>query len=694
MFDVFQRGDTTGVFQFESGGMRRLLVEMKPDRLEDLIAANALFRPGPMDLIPAYNARKHGREEVPRVHPIVDRFTEPTYGVMVYQEQVMQIVHELGGIPLRAAYSLIKAISKKKEKDIAKARPVFLEGAVDKGLTTKQAEDLFELILKFAGYGFNKSHSTGYAIVAYQTAYLKTYFPAQYMAAFLTFESQAQKLADWMPYLEDTRRTRTIDPATGEVVRAGLEVRPPDINLSQSDFAVVFEDGEARTSAGGHIRFGLRAIKGAGEKAIEAIIEERDGRAGGEVAEWQSGRVAESGDAGRESSLASTASSTLPLRHSATVPLPDPSPYASLFDFCERVAVGGAGGAVNKATIEALVKCGAFDSLHGRKHRASMLATIEPAVSAGQRMAADKAAGQAQLFGFGGDEPARAKDAGEGEASRLVAIEPWSESDTLREEKETLGFYVSSHPLERWRAWVGVFATHDLAGLRDGQQDQRVVVGALVQSARTLVSKKGNSAGQKMAILTLEDLGGTCDAVMFPGVYAMFSHLLDDDEPKFALGRIDLSRGDPQVLIDRLAPIETVPLDKGRLRVIIREPALNGASVAAVDQLREIVAKGVENGTVGAVGGNGVAGNGAGAGGAARSIENDFASPNYPLVPLELVIETADAWYELKPDAAGVRLAPALASAASRVLGPASLRLMGGMVIEMPGQERRRWEKK
>jgi DNA polymerase-3 subunit alpha len=265
--------------------MRRLLVEMKPDRLEDLIAANALFRPGPMDLIPDYNRRKHGQDAVPRLHPIVDKFTDETYGVMVYQEQVMQIVHELGGIPLRAAYTLIKAISKKKEKVIAQNRPKFIEGAVSQGLKKDKAEELFELILKFAGYGFNKSHSTGYAIVAYQTAYLKTYFPGPYMAAFLTYESQAQKVSDWIPYMEDAKRARSIDPKTGRVLRHGIEVRPPDINLSQADFSVVYDDGEARDAAHGHIRFGLRAIKGAGDKAIEAIIAERD--RGGEASRRQ-----------------------------------------------------------------------------------------------------------------------------------------------------------------------------------------------------------------------------------------------------------------------------------------------------------------------------------------------------------------------------------------------------------------------
>src|SRR6185295_19260830 len=273
---MFQRGETSGVFQFESPGMKRLLVDMKPDRLEDLIAANALFRPGPMDLIPDYNRRKHGQAPVPKVHAVVDKYTNETYGVMVYQEQVMQIVHGLGGIKLRDAYTLIKNISKKKHDKIEKERPKFVEGAQKQGLTKQGAEELFELILKFAGYGFNKSHSTGYAIVAYQTAYLKTYFPNQYMAAFLTYESQANKVSEWIPYLEDCRRTRFVDAETGAQIKVGVEVRPPDVNLSKADFTVVFEEKEPHTAHSGHIRFGLKAIKGSGDKAVDAIIIERE----------------------------------------------------------------------------------------------------------------------------------------------------------------------------------------------------------------------------------------------------------------------------------------------------------------------------------------------------------------------------------------------------------------------------------
>ncbi len=617
VFEMFRRGDTTGVFQFESGGMRRLLVEMKPDRLEDLIAANALFRPGPMDLIPDYNRRKHGQDVVPEVHEIVDRFTAETYGVMVYQEQVMQIVHELGGIPLRSAYTLIKAISKKKAKVINANRPRFVEGAGAKGLAKKDAEALFELILKFAGYGFNKSHSTGYAIVAYQTAYLKTYFPAHYMAAFLSFESQAQKIADWIPYLEDCRRTRVIDPKTGEVVRVGIEVKPPDVNLSASDFTVVYEDGEAARADGGHIRFGLKAIKGAGAKAIEAIIGERD-------------QGPATGDQGKRKA------------------------YTSLFDFCERVPPG----TVNKATIEALVRSGAFDAVHSRDERASMAATIDQAVAAGQKIAQDKAAGQNQLFGFGGGDAEEAAPA-EQSATPLAKVDPWSESETLRQEKETLGFYVSSHPLQQWAAWTGAFPVTPLAQMGAMPQDKRVIVAALVQSCRQIVVRNGRSAGQKMAILTLEDMTGASEAVMFSDCFLKFGHLLEDDAPKFVLGRVDHARGEGQLVVDRMVPVEGMPLEKGRLRLVLRDQRLNGSGRRAVERIAELVEAQTPEGTERA--------------------------------PLDVVIETGEAWVAVEtPLERRVGMTPAAIGALVEALGPGSVQFTGGVSVELNKRDDRR----
>lgn len=535
----------------------------------------------------------------------------------------MQIVHELGGIPLRQAYTLIKAISKKKEKIINQNRGEFVEGAAKQGLAREKAEELFDLILKFAGYGFNKSHSTGYAIVAYQTAYLKTYFPNQYMAAFLTYESQAQKVADWIPYLDDCRRTRFVDPRTGAVVKTGVEVRPPDVNLSDAEFSVVFAQGEPRTSRNGHVRFGLRAIKGAGAKAIEAIIAEREG-------------AAADGASGRER-----------------------RPYKSIFDFCERVP----STACNKATIEALVKSGCFDSVHGRDARASVVATIEAAVAAGQKIAQDKASGQEQLFGFGGGDGPAASAPAEA-AGTLVKVDPWSEAETLKQEKETLGFYVSSHPLEQWGAWARCFTQVTVPGLKDVGQDVRVMVPAMVQSVRPIVVRNGKTAGQKMAILTIEDKEGTADAVMFATVYQQFGHLLEEDEPKFFEGRVDHSRGDPQLIIDRLVPIDGVPKEKGKLVVFVREPVLNGKSSAG---LRAIVET-------------------------ARSVPKEIAGQRREAYAFDLVVETEDRWITLQPsEQLRLAMAPETIKMLTDALGEGSVCLFGGQSVELQRDDRKRW---
>src|SRR5688572_15032775 len=236
VFDLFKRGETKGIFQFESGGMQDLLMKMQPDRIEDLIAANALYRPGPMELIPTYCNRKHGRESVPKVHPIMDAILAETYGIMVYQEQVMQIFNQLGGMELANAYKLIKAISKKTVDGIAKFQPAVIQGTMATGVTKGQAEEIFDLILKFGGYGFNKSHSTRYAIVAYQTAYMKIYHPVEYMSALLTFEmGSTDKVVE---YIEDCRRLTLPDGSRG------IRVLPPDVNISDKDFTPVYVEPE------------------------------------------------------------------------------------------------------------------------------------------------------------------------------------------------------------------------------------------------------------------------------------------------------------------------------------------------------------------------------------------------------------------------------------------------------------------
>lgn len=513
VLDLFRRGQTKGVFQFESSGMRDMLKAMGPDKLDDLFAANALYRPGPMDLIPKYNDRKHGRAETPKVHPVVDKFTADTFGIMVYQEQVMQIVHELGDIPLRAAYSLIKAISKKKEDVIASYRPKFIEGAKQKGLSEVQANELFALIEKFAGYGFNKSHSTGYAIVAYQTAYLKTYFPVHYMAALLTYESvSTDKVVE---YIDECRRVKFPD---GHV---GIDVKPPDINHSYTDFTVVFGPDEPRDPNHGHIRFGLGAVKGVGHRAVEAIIKARD----------------------------------------------EGGPFRSLFNFCERVS----NMSVNKACLEALIRCGAFDELHGAESRAAMMAAVEAAMTRGAQEAALQSSDDF-LFGAVSNEAAAAAAASEPDEPALPNVPAWPRKQQLDEEKSVLGFYVSSHPLDDWREAMQRYATVDLADVRKLRANVEVVLGGMFSRIKYHLLTKGKSAGQRMAFVTMEDRTGSIDLVMFADKLAEFSHLVAEDRIVFVKGRVDRRKEEPSVTVDQVVPAEQASdfLTAG-VRIVLRD---------------------------------------------------------------------------------------------------------------------------
>ena len=513
VLDLFGRGETAGVFQFESGGMRNLLMAIKPDRLEDLIAANALFRPGPMELIPQFTNRKHQREPVPKVHPIIDRLTEETYGIMVYQEQVMQVVSELGGIPLRQAYTLIKAISKKNKSVIDANRSQFVEGSQHRGVTSAQAVELFELILKFAGYGFNKSHSTGYAIVAYQTAYLKTYFPVQYMAALLTYESvSTDKVVE---YIDACRRTMRL----GDPSRCGIDVKPPDINLSDVAFAVVYEDDEPQDADHGHIRFGLSAIKGVGEKAMRSVIDDR-----------QKGGA-----------------------------------FRDLFDFCERVNLR----VVNRATIEAIIKCGAFDSLHGIEQRASLVEMIDAAMQSGQRVAEDRRSGQMPMFGA--EDSAVDQPESVATVVQLPKVQPWGRRQQLDFEKEVLGLYVSSHPLDEHRDLIERFSTCTIDDCLDLAGDTPVIVAGMLTRIRRTVTR---AKQEPMAMLTIENQTAKMDAVVFPRTYEMVAPFLEPDAIVFLDGKIDRRREEPSIVVDKVITAQEAPTRLTRtVKIIIRDQA-------------------------------------------------------------------------------------------------------------------------
>lgn len=333
-FELLRRGETKGVFQLESGGIRDLLQRMKPDHFRDIIATNALYRPGPLEggMVDDYIAVKHGRKQAVYKHAVLERVLEETHGVMVYQEQVMRILNQLGGIALANAYTCIKAISKKKESLIAKNYEQFIRGAGEQGMSAADAQEIWELIIKFAGYGFNKSHSTAYALIAYQTAYLKAHYPVEFMAALLSGDMEGRNFKrkdSLVEHLEDCQRM-------------GIEVVPPNVNLSEAGFAV--RDGK--------ILFGLAAIKGCGGTASEAIVSAR--KRGGA--------------------------------------------FRDVFDFCERVDPSACG----RSPIETLIKAGALDSLGGR--RSQLLSVIEKAMQSGASALADRRSGQKSLFGGLGDE--------------------------------------------------------------------------------------------------------------------------------------------------------------------------------------------------------------------------------------------------------------------------------------------------
>ena len=514
VFEIFGTGRTKGVFQFESGGMADLLMKMRPDRLEDLIAANALYRPGPMTLIPEFIARKHGGSwNVP--HPIMHEILEETFGIMIYQEQVMKICNELGGIGLRDAYGLIKAISKKKEKIIAASKEQFVVGCKEKGLTEKQANDIFDLIERFAGYGFNKSHSARYAIVAYQTAYLKAYWPTEFMAALLTYETGSMdKIVEYI----------------GECKAMGLDVLPPDINESFTDFTVVYEKEKDKESRKGLIRFGLGAVKGVGGKAVEQII----------IAREKAGI------------------------------------FKSLFHFCENVDLR----AVNKQVCEALIKAGAFDRLGGS--RSQMMVGLEAAMRIGSNAQADLASGQMNLFG-GGDNTK--KNDYDTDHEKLPDIAPWPEMQMLKFEKDVLGLYVTSNPLSKHAETIGAYSTAhtDELGAVGGKE---VCIGGMITKIRNIVTKNGKNAGAKMAVAELEDLQGKCEIVLFPRVLAANAHKFDIDNVIFVKGTVDTKRETPNILVDELIDIEEAS-DKLSAKVKITLKA-NDITREKVDSINSI----------------------------------------------------------------------------------------------------------
>ncbi|MCH7752983.1 MAG: DNA polymerase III subunit alpha, partial [Planctomycetes bacterium] len=515
-FALLCRGETKGVFQLESGGIRDLLQRMKPDHFRDIIATNALYRPGPLEggMVDDYIEVKHGRKPADYPHPVMKEVLEETHGVMVYQEQVMLILNRLGGIQLSDAYTCIKAISKKKLPMIAKFREEFLTGAQSQGLDKRKAVELFGMIEKFAGYGFNKSHSTAYALIAYMTAYLKAHYAVEFMAALLSCDIPGRNFKSkdaLVEHLEDCRRME-------------IDVAPPDVNSCESDFKV----------ADGRIHFGLSAIKACGSGAAEAIVAARNAD----------------------------------------------GPFRSLFDFCERVDPQHC----NRATIEALIKAGAFDQLGG--HRAQLTAGLDRALQSGAAAAADRRTGQKGLFDALDDEQeAEAAD------TALPNIPPLGEKEQLSQEKEVLGFYLTSHPLAAHEATLRTYCSHSSCSLAGLNHRDEVRMGGMLSAIKFSHTKKPRpgSTTTKYAMWDLEDLDGITRCIMWPEQFAQFGQAVEADAILGVLGKVDRRPGSEEVnlIVDRLMPLDEMAKQFSSGMVIRVREQEHGQH--ALEQLREIV---------------------------------------------------------------------------------------------------------
>jgi DNA polymerase-3 subunit alpha len=469
-FQLLSKGETDGVFQLESRGMKEILVGMKPDCFEDIIALIALYRPGPLKsgMVQEFISRKQGKTkstyEVPSLEPIL----KETYGVILYQEQVMQIASALASYTMGEADTFRKAMSKKNSSEMEKEKPKFLAGALRNKIPEAKARKIFDQMETFAGYGFNKSHSAAYAMISYQTGYLKAHYPVEFMAALLTSEKgNRDKVIKHISVCKEM----------------GINVLPPDINQSVLDFSV----------DGGNIRFGLAAVKNVGESAIESIIESRD----------------------RDGS------------------------FISFLDFCSRVDLRK----INKRVVESLIKCGAFDSLSYRRRQ--LMENFERVMDIGQRAQDQKLSDQVSLF----DGPEGATAGPEyTEKDLLPETDEWEHGQVLLYEKETLGFYITGHPLLRYADKLKLITDADSERLADMRDKDTVTVAGIVSHKREIATKRKDT----MAYVTIEDLKGSYTGIIFSDMYRNYRELIDSDEPLLFKGTLDVTEESCRLIVSEI----------------------------------------------------------------------------------------------------------------------------------------------
>lgn len=475
MYEMLCRGDTNGVFQLESSGMQDMLKKARPDRFADIVALISLYRPGPMEMLDDFIGRKHGQIPIEYAFEELRPILQETYGVMVYQEQVQQIAMKLASYTAGGADLLRRAMGKKKPEEMAKQKEIFLKGAEKNGHPLQKAEEQFDLMAKFAGYGFNKSHAAAYSLVTCQTAYIKAHYQVEYYACLLSIERE---------------NTDKITKYIADAKRHGIEVLSPDLNESQTDFTVLSEV---------QIRFGLGAIKGVGQVAIDSVLEAR----------------AKGG------------------------------PFTDLFDLCARTN----NRTVNKRVLEAFVKAGAMDSF--KVHRASLFKAIDPALEMGSSL--QKTQDEMQ--------PSFSDLLGEDSSFNQRKVEypdepPWDRLKELRFEKETTGFFVTGHPLDDFEDELNRYTTATLAECLSVTSSKDVFLGAEVVSRREIITKRGD----RMAFLTLEDTTGQIDAVVFSDIYLENEILFKSGEPLWIKASVEHSDGTSKLLLSKKGGTRVLPL--------------------------------------------------------------------------------------------------------------------------------------
>jgi DNA polymerase-3 subunit alpha len=468
-FRLCQEGKTTGVFQLESDGMKDLLRRLKPEDFEDLVALVALYRPGPMDWIPDYIDGKHGKRKPNYLHPKLQPILGKTHGVAVYQEQVMQIARDLAGFSMGEADVLRKAMGKKKAELLAEQKEKFVKGCVQNNIDAPLAEKIFAFIEPFAGYGFNRSHAACYALIGYQTAYLKAHYPVQFMAALLTNDMGSPD--------------KTIKNIA-ECREMGIRILPPDVHESRADFTVV----------NNAIRFGLAAVKNVGMKAVESIIEARD----------KEGR------------------------------------FTDIFDFSKRVD----GSKVNKRVLEGLIQCGAMDFTG--VFRSRLFAAVDDVI----RMSGiNHNPNQLTIFGaMKGDNKGMAA------LFEFPELNEWNDKEKLKREKESLGFYITGHPLNEYQKTAERYATTTIAGLLKSEDRSQVKVAGVIADIKLKRTKKGD----RMAVISLEDQTDSVEVVFFPDAFNSSSHLLKGDDPVLVTGVVEINENMAKIIGKEVASLETI----------------------------------------------------------------------------------------------------------------------------------------